>query len=107
MGRLSADEVFEKVMTARSYRSPGDAVQTKLIRDLETWIHERSDMGTWDRYVVALTITTIMAPFASELYNYAHQELLYVFQELDSNPYPGSLMYRIVQDERIMHGAVA
>ncbi|QNJ56007.1 hypothetical protein SEA_RASPUTIA_117 [Microbacterium phage Rasputia] len=84
--QLTALEVFELAMRARqSFQQTGEADLHEMGRkDLVRWVEERTDSKLTLTYVTALFDTTVLSPFCSEVYTYAHQELVSGLEDIEA-----------------------
>jgi hypothetical protein len=100
---VNAERAFNELLVRRAQwvSDPADINYSYWlniqIRDLETWIIERTDhrMLTTRSYLIGLVHVVAFAPFASEIYNYSQQELLVEMRELDEHVAPDSFVARL------------
>lgn len=86
---MSANELFVQVMIAhRDWVEHNDDRRFELVRiDFDRWVDERTeDSDKFTRtYIKALYVTTVLSPFASDIYNYSWQELKEMLENIEAS----------------------
>ncbi|AWN07791.1 hypothetical protein HOT31_gp121 [Microbacterium phage Hendrix] len=84
---MSADELFKRTQIARdAYMQTGFLGGYREVRsDLVNWLEHNTDDEVQLAYLPGMFDVATLAPFASEVYNYAWQELLNGLEEVERN----------------------
>ena len=83
----TAEQVFDRVLKAReAYTNYNEATSYGLVKlEIEQWLTERGAVDEDRDLAMGLFQVTTLAPFASELYHYAHLELKDTLEQIEAD----------------------